>query len=396
MHLNYVERVNTLRDDLIDYRRFLHSNAEVGMNLPITQNFVMEKLREFGCEPNVIGRFGVTVTIGKKSGKVILLRADMDALPMVEESDLDFASINESAHTCGHDLHTTMLLGAAKMLIENETQLEGTVKLLFQPGEETFEGAKAMIADGILENPKVDAALAVHVGAGKLPIGTYLYNNENTMMLSNDGFKISVKGSGAHGAYPHFSIDPINIASHIYLGLQTLIAREVDPFEQCVLTVGSFVAGTAPNIIPETATMQGTLRTSSPKTRERMLKRLREVVDFTATTYQGTASVEILSEVAPLICNPSFTNDVLKYFKTLPMDNLIGYPKIQSSASDDFAEILRLIPGAYLYLSAGFTDDTETYQAHHPKVRFNEDVIPFGAAALAHCATQWLIEHQDS
>ncbi|MEG0774199.1 M20 family metallopeptidase [Clostridium sp.] len=393
--MNYLERANSLQDEMIANRRYLHENAELGMKLPTTVKFVMGKLRAMGYEPKEICESGVTVSVGKGNGGVILLRADMDGLPIVEESGLPFASTSGHAHACGHDFHAAMLLGAAKMLKENEDQLEGTVKLMFQPGEETFQGAKAMIQAGILENPKVDVALAYHVSAGKIPVGVYMYNNEDTMMSSNDGFKITIKGMGSHGAYPHNSIDPINIGIHIYLALQELIAREVDPAESCVLTVGTFISGTAPNIIPETAVIQGTIRTASLKTREFLVRRMQEVAKLIAETYRGSATVEMLSEVSPLICNPEFTNEVIKYMKELPVNGLMGYPKIKASASDDFAEILSLVPGAYMFLSAGFPNEENSYQAHNPKVRFNEDVLPFGAAALAHCSTQWLKEHKD-
>lgn len=388
--MDYLERVNDLKNELITIRRYLHANAEVGMNLPKTTEYVMKNLLEMGYTPTQICESTVTASVGNGMGKVILLRADMDALPMVESSGLDFASTNNNSHACGHDMHATMLLGAAKMLKENEDKLEGTVKFLFQCGEEIFQGAKAAIEAGILENPKVDAALAYHVGAGKLPVGTYMYNNENTMMLSNDGFKITVKGVGSHGAYPHNSIDPINIAAHIYLGLQELIAREVDPSDTCVLTVGSFNAGTAPNIIPETAVLQGTIRNVSVKTRDYLVKRMKEISKLTAETYRGSVEVEMISEVPPLICNPEFTTEILRYMQELPINGLVGYPKTQSSSSDDFAVILSLVPGAYMFLSAGFPQEEDVYQAHNPKVRFNEDVLPIGAAALAHCATQWL------
>ena len=170
--MNYWERANEIKDDIISYRRNLHSNAEVGMDLPSTTKFIMEKLKSFGYKPKQIINSGVVATIGNGNGPCILLRADMDALPMTEESGLKFCSRNlGSAHTCGHDLHSAMLRGAAKMLKENEENINGTIKLMFQPGEETFQGAKAMIDAGLLENPKVDRALSFHVGAGNSPVG---------------------------------------------------------------------------------------------------------------------------------------------------------------------------------------------------------------------------------
>lgn len=239
--MDYYKRAIELKDETINNRRYIHMNAEVGLDLPKTKTYVMDKLKEYGIDPKECGH-GLTATIGN-GGKVFLLRADMDALPMQEESGLDFAcKTGTHAHACGHDLHASMLLTAAKMLKENEANLEGTVKLMFQPAEEIFQGSKDMIQAGILENPPVDVALAYHVAAGKAPIGVFMYNDNSTMMFSVDGFKISIKGKGSHGAYPHLSIDPINIGVKIYNGLQEIIAREVDPMHACVLTIGKFQA----------------------------------------------------------------------------------------------------------------------------------------------------------
>lgn len=388
--MNYFERANELKNELSIYRRYIHKNAEVGMELPNTCEYVMSRLIEMGYEPKIIGGSGVTAIVGNGQGKTILLRADMDALPMKEESGEQFACTSGKAvHACGHDLHTAMLLGAAKMLKENEASIQGTVKLVFQPGEETFQGSRTLIGEGILESPKVDAALAYHVGPGKMPIGLHMYNDESTMMYSNDGFKIIVHGKGAHGAYPHLSVDPIHIAVQIYLGLEEIIAREVDSSSPCVMTIGKLTAGEANNIIPETAEIQGSIRTTSVKNREIMVARMKEVACKIAEVYRGTAEVEMISEVPPLICNPEFTKEILSYMSELEIPGQMGIPGIQASASDDFAVILEKVPGAYMFLSAGYPEK-DVAPSHNPKVIFNEDVLPIGAAYLAHSATRWL------
>ena len=388
--MNYFERANELKEELSKDRRYIHENAEVGMELPKACEYVMTKLKEMGYAPKIIGGSVVTATVGNRQGKTILLRADMDALPMKEESGESFAcKSGEAAHTCGHDLHAAMLLGAAKMLKENEAEIKGTVKLVFQPGEEIFKGSKALIEEGILESPKVDAALAYHVGPGKMPIGLHMYNDKSTMMYSNDGFKITVHGKGAHGAYPHQSIDPIHIAVQIYLGLEEIIAREVDSSSPCVMTIGKLTAGEANNIIPETAEIQGSIRTTSIANRELMVSRMKEVACKIAEVYRGTAEVEMISEVPPLICDPEFTKEILSYMSELDVPGQMGVPGIQASASDDFALILEKVPGAYMFLSAGYADK-DVAPSHNPKVIFNEDVLPIGAAYLAHSATRWL------
>lgn len=387
--MNYYERALELKDETIANRRHIHKNAETGLDLPKTKAYVMEKLTEYGLEPKDCG-YGVTATLGK-GGKVLLLRADMDALPMPEESGEEFACpTGKEAHTCGHDFHAAMLLTAAKMLKEKEDTLEGTIKFMFQPAEETFEGSKNMIENGILENPPVDAALAYHVSPGKMPVGLFMYNDKDTMMYSVDGFKITIHGKGSHGAYPHVGVDPINIGVHIHLALQELIARESDPTHSCVLTIGQFAGGTAANIIPETAVLQGTIRTNKPEARELLVRRMKEVAEKTAAVYNGTVDIEMISEVPPLICNPKLTDEVVGYMQELGIPGLTPYPGISASASEDFAVIAEKVPSTFMYLSAGYLDERGQYPAHHPKAQFNEDVCPIGAACLAHCASQWL------
>lgn len=391
--MNYYERAQELKDETIENRRYFHTNAEVGLNMPKAQAYVMEKLKEYGLEPKECGH-GVTATLGQGK-KTLLLRADMDALPMEEKSGLDFACPTKTeAHTCGHDFHAAMLLTAARLLKENEDELKGTVKFMFQPAEETFEGSKDMIAAGILENPAVDAALAFHVTPGNTPIGLYMYNNKSTMMFSVDGFRITIKGKGEHGAYPHKAVDPINIGVHIHLALQELIARESDPSHACVLTIGNFSAGTAPNIIPDTAVLQGTLRTNNPDTRKFLVQRIREVSERVAAVYNGSAEVEALSEVPPLICDPELTNEMTGYMEELGIPGTMGYPGIEASASEDFAVIAEKVPSTFMYISAGYTDGRTVSTSHSPDVVFNEDVCPVGAAWMAYCATQWLKTHQ--
>lgn len=387
--MDFYERALELKEETIENRRYMHQHAETGLYLPKTKEYVMNKLQEYGLDPKPCGE-GVTATLGH-GGKVLLLRADMDALPMPEESGEEFACpTGKEAHTCGHDFHAAMLLTAAKMLKEKEDTLEGTIKFMFQPAEETFEGSKNMIENGILENPPVDAALAYHVSPGKMPIGLFMYNDKDTMMYSVDGFKITIHGKGSHGAYPHVGVDPINIGVHIHLALQELIARESDPTHSCVLTIGQFAGGTAANIIPETAVLQGTIRTNKPEARELLVRRMKEVAEKTAAVYNGTVDIEMISEVPPLICNPKLTDEVVGYMQELGIPGLTPYPGISASASEDFAVIAEKVPSTFMYLSAGYLDERGQYPAHHPKAQFNEDVCPIGAACLAHCASQWL------
>ena len=392
--MDFYKRALELKEETIADRRYIHQNAEAGLKLPKTRAYVMDKLKEYGLNPIECGE-GVTATIGN-GGKVLLLRADMDGLPMSEESGEPFACpTGKTAHTCGHDFHAAMLLSAARILKEQESELKGTVKFMFQPAEETFLGSKNMIRHGILENPKVDAALAYHVLPGKMPVGFFMYNDKGTMMYSVDGFKITVKGKGSHGAYPNAGVDPINIGVHIHLALQELIARESDPAQACVLTIGQFKAGEAANIIPEMAVLQGTIRTNNAKERELLVRRMKEVTEKTADVYNGSVEIEMISEVPPLICDPALTDEMIGYMKEMDIPGLTPVPDMCASASEDFAVIAEKVPSTYMSLSAGYTDERETYPLHNPKVQFNEDVCPIGVACLAQCAVKWLESHQE-
>lgn len=391
--MTYYDRALELKLETVAHRRYFHQNAEVGMELPKAKAYVLEELRKIGLEPKLCGH-GVTATVGS-GGKCILLRADMDALPMPEESGEEFAcTTGTEAHTCGHDLHAAMLLTAAKLLKEREGELKGTVKFMFQPAEETFEGAYDMVAGGILENPKVDAAMTYHVGSGKMGPGFFSYNHSGTMMFSVDGFRIQVLGRGAHGAYPHAAVDPIHIAVQIYQAMQTIIAREVDPQKACIMTVCTFHAGTANNIIPNEAEMTGTIRCSDQRNRELMKNRLKELAEQIAAAYGGSAQVQWVSQVPPLVCDPKLVDDVVRYMGELEIPGMESREGVVSCASEDFAVLTSRLPASFMYLSAGFPEDANSAPAHNPKVRYNEAVLPMGAACYAQCATRWLEENQ--
>lgn len=390
--MNFYQRSLELKDETVAHRRYFHANAEPGLNTPKACAYVMKTLKAYGLNPVACGH-GVTATLGSGS-PCLLLRADMDALPMPEESGEPFACpTGTEAHACGHDFHAAMLLTAAKLLKEQEAQLKGTVKFMFQPAEETFEGARDMLEHGILESPSVDAAMALHVCSGQMPLGLYMYNSTGTMMASVDGFRIIIRGKGSHGAYPQNSIDPINIAVHVYLALEALIAREANPDKMCVLTVGSFNAGTAPNIIPEEAVLQGTLRTNDKDSRNLLVRRIREVAEGTARVYGGSAEIQVLSAVPPLVCDKALTEEMAGYIADMGIPNGTPWPGITASASEDFAVVADRVPSVFMHISAGFPDERGQYPAHNPKVRFNEGALPMGAAIYAHCAVNWLKNH---
>ncbi len=386
-----IEQAKLIKDDLINYRRTIHSNPEVGAELPKTKAYVIDKLKEFGYDPKEICESGIVATIeGKKTGKTFLLRADMDALPMAEATECDFKSTNGCMHSCGHDMHTTMLLGAAKLLKENQDEIEGTVKLVFQPDEEGFTGAKKMLAAGVLENPKVDAALAMHVHSGT-PSNLVLCGL-GTSIAGCNRFRIVVKGTGCHGAMPELGVDPINIAAHIYISSQEIISREISATKPAVVTIGKFAGGDAPNIIPNEVIMEGTIRSLDKELGEFIFNRMNDIVVSTAKMFRGEAELIELSSVPPLANNNDLAKELTSYMKELIGEKSVVLFEGGGMGSEDFASYSYEVPSVYIMLGAGTKQENPLYgePMHNEKVVFNEDILVTGAAIHTYCAINWL------
>ncbi|MFR5133064.1 MAG: M20 metallopeptidase family protein [Terrisporobacter sp.] len=387
----FMEQAIAIKDDIVEYRRVIHSNPEVGAELPKTKAYVMDKLREFGYEPEEICESGIVATIeGSKPGKTFLLRADMDALPMAEATDCDFKATNGAMHSCGHDMHTAMLLGAAKLLKQNQDEIEGTVKLVFQPDEEGFTGAKKMIEAGVLQNPKVDAAMAMHVHSGT-PSNVVLCGL-GTSIAGCNRFRIVVKGKGCHGAMPETGVDPINIAAHIFLAIQEITSREIPATKPAVITIGKFAGGDAPNIIPNEVVMEGTIRTLEKELGEQIFSRMNDIVTSTAKMFRGEAELIELSSVPPLANNKELANEVTGYMKDIVGEQGIFLFEGGGMGSEDFASYSYEVPSLYVILGAGAKNENPLYGVpmHNEKVVFNEDVLPTGAAMHAYSAIMWL------
>lgn len=376
---------------LVEYRRWLHSHAETGFDLQNTLSYVEKQLKNMKISANFCGKSGIFAEIhGEKPGKTVLLRADMDALPIKEEAKIPFLSKNGNMHACGHDLHTAMLLGAAELLMNHREELCGTVRLMFQPAEEILQGAADMMAHGVLKG--VDEAVMLHVLTGsELPTGTVILPAAGVSAPSADYFTIEVRGSGCHGALPHTGIDPIIPACHILQALQTIQTREMPTEEHVVLTVGSFHAGSAPNVIADKAILKGTMRTYSEEVRQQFKNRMTHMARRMANTFRAEAEVDFDAGCPTLINDAQL---VKQAEKSLPL--LLGEEKVltaeklsrtaRGSGSEDFAYISQQVPALMLALAAGQKSKGHSYPTHHPKVTFDEESLPYGAAVYAQMA----------
>lgn len=387
-----------LQGELSRHRRWLHAHPGVAFDLADTVAYVRAELEKLGLSPVPCGRAGLTAAIGQGED-CILLRADMDALPIPEESGEEFASCNGAMHACGHDLHTAMLLGAAKLLKDHEQELKGTVKLMFQPAEEIFEGAKDMIESGVLEAPTPGAAIMLHITAGApMPTGMVIAMAPGVSAPAADYFTIDVHGRGCHGSTPHQGIDAITAAAHILLALQELHARELAPGTEAVLTVGTIRGGTASNAIADSCQLGGTIRTYDEQTRSFLKTRMAEISTAVASAYRATATVEFGSGTPTLQNDAALARAVPGWLREiLPMvmsaADLPG--NTRGGGSEDFAYISQRVPTLMLALAAGNSQEGYTVPLHHPKVRMDETAMPFGTAALAHIATRWLESNCD-
>lgn len=379
------EREAVLRD-----RRTLHAAPEVGAELPHTLAYVKARLTEMGYEPHELAG-GLTAEItGADTGRCILLRADMDALRVTEKTGLDFASANGAMHACGHDMHTAMLLGAAKLLRGYRSELNGTVKLVFQPDEEGFTGAKAMLAAGVLRDPAPQAGLALHVNSGT-PSGLVLCGR-GTFMAGCTLFRITVTGVGCHGAMPEKGVDPLNIAAHIYLSLQEIVSREIAAKMPAVVTIGRMSGGEAPNIIPQSAVLEGTIRSFDRDLSAQILERIVTIAQCTAQAFRGTAEVTELASAPPLKNDTALTNRMADLAGALFGEKLVYRLDEGGMGSEDFASYTYDLPCAYLLIGAGTKQENPVFGApmHNEKVVFNEEILPRGAALHTWCALNWL------
>ena len=377
--MNIDKMVSGIIDEIIEIRRYLHKNPELGQNEFNTMETICSFLDkcEIEYEKNVADTGVVALIKGKTTDKVIGVRADIDALPIQEASNVEFASVNENVmHACGHDIHTAVLLGLAKLLKEIEEDLNGSVKLFFQPAEETIGGAERMIKGGCLENPNVDVVLGLHVNpdieAGKIGI------KYGKMFAASDMITITVTGVQTHGAYPHKGVDPIVISSNIIMAMQTLVSRNISPCNSAVFTVGSIHAGTSGNIIPETAKMNCISRTLDSKTRKYFQKRIVEMAENIAESYGGKADVDIVESYGPLINDDSMVDLVKEAaIEAIGYENIIALEE-PFLGTEDFSYFAAARKACFFNLGVRNEDKGYIHPIHSNKFAADEDSLSIG------------------
>ncbi len=385
----YLQEAMALKDEIVSHRRYLHQHAELGFDLTQTRAYVMKNLISYGYQPQELGG-GVTCTVGS-GAPVILLRADMDALPQQEVSGLPFACTEGACHSCGHDCHTTMLLMAAKLLKAHESELKGTVKFCFQPAEELLAGSRSMIDAGIMENPHVDAAIGMHLDFGprdtyRPTVGTVGFN-DGPMMASADAFHIEITGQSAHGSLPQLGISALNVATAVADALTKLPTLEMPGDETIILSVCRIVSGTATNIIPDSAVVEGSFRAYNRECRKKMCERIEEVSTYLAKAWRAEAKVSFPLRTASLLNDADMTHEMAEYCKDVVEKIHVTPPQ---KGSEDFANYTEHVPCFFLLLGAG---DGE-YGWHDPHVQIDEGAMPYGVALLCTCASRWLENHQ--
>lgn len=393
--MSLLNEAKDLKETIVRHRRYIHQHAETGMDLTMTREYVMEKLNEMGYQPMEVGGGIVVIAGGKRPGKVFMIRGDMDALPIVEESDLPFKSETGNMHACGHDCHTSMMLGAAQLLKTHENEIKGRVKLMFQPAEEVLLGARSMIDAGLMENPEVDAAMMIHVVTGmSYETGKVIVQQPGIGSSAADWYEIHIQGKGSHGAMPNTGVDPLNVAAHIFTALQEIHARGIPTGSSLALTVGQMHGGSTSNVVPDTAYLTGTIRTVDEEVRTFAKKRMVEITEGIAKTFRAKAEVTFTTECPCVVSDEDTFRQISAYAKTLVGAEAVidtkGKRGLFMAGSEDFALVAERVPSTFIALSAGSTEEGYKHPLHHPKARFNEDALPIGATLYAGCAMEWL------
>lgn len=383
--------VEGLRDQLVADRRHLHALPELAFEEHQTAAFIAERLHSLGIDVRTgIGRTGVVGLIrGGRAGKTVMLRADIDALPIQEENDVAYRSTRPGVmHACGHDGHVAILLGAARILAERREQLAGTVVLVFQPSEERIPGgALGMIEDGVMADPPVDAVFGLHIGQGA-PVGT-IELRAGPAMAAADGFRAEIVGVGGHASRPHTAVDPVLIAAHVVTALHSIVSREVDPLQSAVVSIGTIQAGTVANVIPPSAVMTGSVRSFDQALREKLARRIEATVVGIARAMGGDATVEyefgypvLVNDAAMTALARAVAVEVVGEERTREREPIL--------ASDDMAYFLQKAPGCYFSLGTRNEARGLTFGHHHPRFDIDEAALPIGVQMFVRLVERYL------
>ncbi len=389
---DFKQEAEALFDEMVAMRRDFHRHPELGFQETRTSRIVAEKLGELGLEVQYgVGQTGVVGLLeGNQPGPTILLRFDMDALPIQEENNLDFASQNAGVmHACGHDSHVSMGLAIANIMSRYQKQMAGTLKFMFQPAEEGLGGAFAMIASGVLDNPVPDAALAMHVWTPEQ------YGNvrvvEGPCMASSSVFTITIQGRGGHGAAPHLANDPILAAAQIVTALQSIVSRNVNPQDSVVVSIGQFDAGTTFNVIPDRAILKGTVRSYNETLHRKAYRRILEMATNMGKAFNCPVTMETIAIVAAVVNAPEPTAVVREAaVKIMGADKIVEH---RTMASEDMGYVLEEVPGCYFFIGAG-DDDQFSYPHHHPKFNFDERAMINGVAIMSEAAAKYVLSNE--
>lgn len=387
--------VKNIEAKIISHRRELHKIPELGLELPKTAAYVKAQLTALGIpfQELVNGNALVGLIKGDFPGKTLAIRADMDGLPVREATGLEFSSQNENMHACGHDGHTAMLLGAAKVLNENRHLLHGSVKLLFQPGEEYPGGAKPMIEEGCMENPHVDAVIGLHEGnINNVVMPGEIGVSYGKSMASMDRILLRVIGKGVHGAYPEQGVDPIVIAAEIISSLQRIISREINAADNGLISICRIQGGFNQNIIPDVVEMEGTVRATDPEVREKLARRISEVAQGIAQTFNAQCEVTYEFKYPPLVNNRAFTERFVESAKKIMPEDKIRTIEKPIMGGEDMAYFLEQVPGTFFFLSNPREIDGKYWPHHNPRFDVDESQFWLGSALFVQTALDYLAE----
>ena len=389
--IDFRAMAEAMREELIARRRDLHQHPELAFEEYRTAGIVADELSALGLEVQKgVGRTGVVAILeGQYEGPTVLLRADMDALPIQEANEVEYKSTAAGKmHACGHDGHTTIALGVAKLLSQHRDRMTGRVKFVFQPAEEIAQGAKEMIRDGVLRDVPPDVTLGLHLW-NSMPVGNLGISDGPVMAASSD-FRIDIEGRGGHGALPHETIDPVLCAAHIVTAFQSIVSRNVDPMDTAVVTVGQVHAGTAFNVIPQTAMMDGTVRTFRTEVRDMVAKRMREIAEGIAAAMQCRIDFHMEHDTAPVVNDTATTERVLAAMLRVDYKDLSFMPE-RTMGAEDVGFFMDDIPGTFFFLGCANAERGLDAPHHHPRFDFDEAALPIGVALLSAAVAEFVM-----